>query len=400
MHRRESRNLPLRIVLRLKVLARRARDRAENKSPWGTRYKEAKDTVSNLFEDPFSGPCALIIVSSIAICIVASTTCFILESMPQYETPEAKRNFWTLEVFFVTVFTVEYLLRFWSTKEPRLRWMSQPLNVIDLIAIIPFYLTLALSPFKWVGFRLAWAEDWRILRIFRLLRMLKFSRWSSQLQFIGEGVMQSRLFLIMLLFMLVFFSLMFSTPLWLLERGAWSGEKSCYAREGETFWSGCSPFESVPLGMWWAITTLTTVGFGDAFALTPSGRAVNGLCMFAGIFCLAVPTTVLSVEFATSYHEHMKRVKQEKVMRQLSGRSREELALYSRVQQLEGIRKKIECEFQRAQVLARASAPRGAAARAEVEAALVSLKVLSDHVNNNCNGARCLARSVTSGLVS
>merc|ERR1719379_29527 len=98
----------------------------------------------------------------------------------------------------------------------------------------------------------------------------------------------------------------FSVIIWLVEQGTWNPGRQCYARNGEAFFNGCSPFESVVVGFWWSLTTMTTVGYGDTFPLTPLGKLIGGIAMLAGIFCVALPTGILCAEFSRLYEERSK----------------------------------------------------------------------------------------------
>jgi len=134
------------------------------------------------------------------------------------------------------------------------------------------------------------------------MRIFKLGRHSQDLQFIFEGIAGSTTSFILLGFLLLLALVFFSFLLYIFEQGVWDADKQCYVREPyEIHYNGCSPYQNVPASFWWAITTLTTVGYGDAFPITPTGRAISGVAMVCGILCVALPTTQLGVEFANLY---------------------------------------------------------------------------------------------------
>merc|ERR1719321_373247 len=144
---------------------------------------------------------------------------------------------------------------------------------------------------------------------------------------LGTGLMRSKAALGLLVCALGVGVLVFSVLMWIFERGVWDSSKQCYARHGEVFFNGCSPFESVPVGFWWAITTMTTVGYGDAFPVTPLGRVIGGIAMLAGIFCVALPTGILCTEFSKLYEERANVCKETKLTSELQMRPKAELEL-------------------------------------------------------------------------
>merc|ERR1719313_2070734 len=110
--------------------------------------------------------------------------------------------------------------------------------------------------------------------------------------------------LVMLALCMVFALIIFSTLIFLVERGVWDPKQGCYIRTGAHMGSLdglCSPFQSIPEACWWAITTMTTVGYGDTYPITNGGRVIGGLTMVIGILCVALPTTVLGVQFSDSF---------------------------------------------------------------------------------------------------
>ncbi len=218
--------------------------------------------------------------------IAGSVLAVILESMPYMES-RYHEIFAIFEVFTVSVFTVEYLLRIWSSVEneneanhtpthARLRYMTSFHAIIDFIAILPFYL-LALG--------LAGGVDMRFLRAVRLLRVLKLTRYSAAMNmlfitFRENGRALSAAFLILLTVMLLAASGMYY-----------------FERESQP-----DDFGSIPAAMWWAFATLTTVGYGDVTPITAGGKIFGALITVVGIGMVALPTSIL----ASGYTQQLK----------------------------------------------------------------------------------------------
>lgn len=211
--------------------------------------------------------------------IVLNVAAFIAETVP-WLYAAYHPYFFAFELFSVAIFTVEYGLRLWTAVEmPFLRRMSptkarfvsatRPSLVIDLLAILPFYL----SQF--------FAVDLRVLRTLRLLRFLKLSRYSPAMHSLIRVVVNERRALIgagLLLFAAVLFA---STGMYYLENDAQPDK-----------------FGSVPDSAWWAMATLTTVGYGDVAPITPLGRLFGSVVMVTGLCILALPVAIIATGFA------------------------------------------------------------------------------------------------------
>lgn len=180
----------------------------------------------------------------------------------------------------VAIFTIEYVLRLWSCVElpylrdlptwrRRLKFAHRPLMVIDLIAILPFYL----------GFLIG--IDLRILRILRLFRFLKLARYSPALVALGRVFANERRALFGALLVMLALLLFASSGMYLLERHA----------QPENF-------SSIPSAAWWALATLTTVGYGDVVPVTTFGRVFGGLIMVFGLGMFALPIGILATGFS------------------------------------------------------------------------------------------------------
>jgi len=178
------------------------------------------------------------------------------------------------------IFTAEYLLRLWSCvagdefRSPitgRLRYASSPMLMIDLIAILPFYL-------PWIGVDLRFV---RSIRMFRLFRVAKVARYSKAVKTIGRVVRSKRAELMVTLFVLILILILASSMMYFAEHEA----------QPETF-------SSIPASMWWAVATLTTVGYGDVYPVTAIGKVVGCIIAIAGIGMFALPTGILGAAFA------------------------------------------------------------------------------------------------------
>ncbi len=182
------------------------------------------------------------------------------------------------ELFTVFIFTVEYLLRVWtadlyhryrgSALKKRIRFVFSTYGLIDLAAILPFYLPF-IVPFNFL-----------MLRLFRLLRIFKLGRYSRSLQTISKILRETRAELALTVFA-VFILLVLSATLMYYIEGKAQPEK----------------FASIGHSLWWSIATLTTVGYGDVYPITPMGKVLSALIALIGIGFVALPTGIISSAF-------------------------------------------------------------------------------------------------------
>ena len=220
-----------------------------------------------------------VVINVMMVClIVANVVMVILESIRPVYDAYRSLFFWG-EVFSVAIFALEYALRIWSCTEDatqqyshpvmgRIRFALTPLAIIDLIAIIPFALFM-------VG---GW--DLRFLRVFRLLRLLKLSRYFPAMHMVGSVFYNQRRALLSALFVMVVMLVFASSLIYLVEREAQP-----------------DAFGSIPHAMWWGMATLTTVGYGDVIPVTPLGRFLGSFIALIGIGMFALPAAILASGF-------------------------------------------------------------------------------------------------------
>lgn len=185
------------------------------------------------------------------------------------------------EVFSVAVFSVEYVLRLWTCVSDRryagsirgrFRFAGSWHAVVDILAILPFYLPMILP----IDLRVI-----RALRFFRLLRFLKLSRYSESMQIFGRVLRSERSELLMALFVAGVLLVIGSSFLYLVENEAQP-----------------DVFSSIPAAMWWGVATLTTVGYGDVYPVTPIGRFLGAIVAIMGVGMFALPAGILASGFA------------------------------------------------------------------------------------------------------
>lgn len=211
----------------------------------------------------------------LALLIVANVAVVVAESVDEVAASWA-REFQLFEAFSVVVFTVEYVLRLWSVVESpryadpvrgRLRYAVSFGAVVDLIAILPFFLPHLLP----MDTRFV-----RALRLLRLLRMLKLGRQSKSLDLYARVFRAKRPDLIMTLAVLAVMLVVASSVMYFLETDA--------QPEG---------FGNIPRALWWGVVTMTTIGYGDVYPVTALGRIIGGVVALFGVAFFALPPAIL-----------------------------------------------------------------------------------------------------------
>ena len=190
--------------------------------------------------------------------------------------------FAAFEYFSVVVFSVEYALRVWSCVEDpqyaspilgRLRFALTPLAIVDVLAVLPFYL-----PFLGVDLRVL--RMFRLFRVMRIMRVAKLARYSESLQMLVRVVKSRKDHLVSAVFILLILLVVAASLMYYAEHDA----------QPKTF-------SSIPAAMWWAAATLTTVGYGDAYPVTPIGKVMAAVVAMLGIGMFALPTGILGAAF-------------------------------------------------------------------------------------------------------
>lgn len=285
--------------------------------------------------------------------ILVSIVSFCVSTLPDYRRRaaldlygEQERAFDTVEAICVAIFTIEYLGRLititavpsdrevayvahfgwvsvadkpvplaWPRTVPHflkvlrvsggkfLRFLFKPLNVVDLVAIAPYYVNLV-SPVD-VGGSLTIL---RVLRLARVLRLFKMSRRMEGVQILASTMYTAMDALGFLAFFLLLAIILFGSIIFFCEAGEYNRVTGEFERPSVIGNSmEVSPFKSIPHAFWWTIVTMTTVGYGDMVPTTDAGRALGSFIMLSGILVLALPITVVGSAFTEEYTKFKER---------------------------------------------------------------------------------------------
>ena len=257
-----------------------------------------------LFEYPESSMAArLCAIFSVSI-ILLSIVIFCLETLPQFkhyrvvngtedkpsleedDIPKFNEPFFIIETACIVWFTSELLVRFASCPE-KLGFFKNIMNLIDIIAIIPYFITLGtvIADESKSNNQAMSLAILRVIRLVRVFRIFKLSRHSKGLQILGQTLKASMRELGLLIFFLFIGVILFSSAVYFAEAD-----------------SKDSHFRSIPDAFWWAVVTMTTVGYGDMRPIGVWGKLVGSLCAIAGVLTIALPVPVIVSNFNYFYH--------------------------------------------------------------------------------------------------
>ena len=202
--------------------------------------------------------------SVVFLLIISSIIALTFETLPDL-SPAAKRAFHIFETITVVLFTIEYVLRIATSPEKR-RYIFSFHGIIDLVAILPFYLSL--------GFDLRAA---RALRLFRIFRILKIARYNRAMARFGKAISEAKEEVMIFFFAAIML-------LYLSGVGIYYFEHEVQPEN----------FGSIVHSLWWALATLTTVGYGDVYPVTIGGKLFTFVILMCGLGVVAVPAGIVS----------------------------------------------------------------------------------------------------------
>ena len=218
----------------------------------------------------------------------------------------------TAEWIFTIFFTIEYALRIYCSRSKR-KYIFSPMGIIDLLSIIPTYLMIFYAP---IGVLI----DIRIMRLIRIFRKFQFSKYLRSGHTMQLALRSSRPKIIVFILYISLIVVILGTLMYIVE-----GQKN--------------GFENIPKSIYWAVVTLTTVGYGDVVPITTLGKTISVFIMILGYAIIAVPTGIVSSEFTRNRKEEEQLKNQDTILEKEQEIISKETEI---LEKLESLEKKIE----------------------------------------------------------
>ncbi|XP_050974107.1 potassium voltage-gated channel subfamily D member 3 isoform X1 [Labeo rohita] len=250
-----------------------------------------RETMWRAFENPHTSTMALVFYYVTGFFIAISVITNVVETVPCGSTPNQRdipcgerytEAFFCMDTACVMIFTVEYLMRLFAAPS-RYRFMRSVMSIIDVVAILPYYIGLVMTNNEDVS------GAFVTLRVFRVFRIFKFSRHSQGLRILGYTLKSCASELGFLLFSLTMAIIIFATVMFYAEKG-----------------SSSSKFTSIPASFWYTIVTMTTLGYGDMVPKTIAGKIFGSICSLSGVLVIALPVPVIVSNFSRIYHQNQR----------------------------------------------------------------------------------------------
>ncbi|XP_065104197.1 A-type voltage-gated potassium channel KCND1 [Paramisgurnus dabryanus] len=255
-------------------------------------HSTRRERLWRAFENPHTSTMALVFYYVTGFFIAVSVIANVVETVPCRPLKGSKKElpcgekyslaFFCMDTACVLIFTFEYLMRLFAAPS-RCKFMRSVMSVIDVVAIMPYYIGLVMPENEDVS------GAFVTLRVFRVFRIFKFSRHSQGLRILGYTLKSCASELGFLLFSLTMAIIIFATVMFYAEKGT----------KGTNF-------SSIPASFWYTIVTMTTLGYGDMVPTTIAGKIFGSICSLSGVLVIALPVPVIVSNFSRIYHQNQR----------------------------------------------------------------------------------------------
>jgi hypothetical protein len=325
--------LAIQKVFRGYLVRKRTRD-LEEMIDGASPFLKLRFRIWHLMEDSESSRAAQAMSVFILSTIIFSITCMQVSTMEELDRVVKVEHWMVIEYTTTLIFTLEYLSRLAVCNvygTPVFRWIMDPMNLCDFFAVAPFYVEQLLKYIYGTDSGLDFLRALRSIRLIRLFRVFKLGKYSKGMKVMQEAIALSSQALTLLIFMLCIAVILFGAIIFFAEQGscpdiaegAYSDLYRQVCRDGgyqgsgfhfdsnEMKWLLCcdeyghpADFSSIVDSAWWAIVTMTTVGYGDKYPRTLQGKLIGAICMLFGILLIALPTAIVGQKFQEVYRRH------------------------------------------------------------------------------------------------
>ncbi|MEE6474107.1 hypothetical protein FKM82_010271 [Ascaphus truei] len=257
-----------------------------------TGGKKWQERMRRTFEEPTSSLAAQILAIVSILFVIVSMVVLCASTLPDWKTAENRsvEEHRIIEAICIGWFTAECIVRFIVSKN-KCEFVKRPLNIIDLLAISPYYVSICMTVVTGENLQLQRAGvTLRVLRMMRIFWVIKLARHFIGLQTLGLTLKRCYREMVMLLVFICVAMAIFGALSQLLEHGLDLETKN-------------EDYASIPAACWWVIISMTTVGYGDMYPISVPGRILGGVCVVSGIVLLALPITFIYHSFVQCYHE-------------------------------------------------------------------------------------------------
>ena len=266
----------------------------------------------------------------IYILIIISSTTFIIQTLPQFHDTYDKNGIYMpdpifvyIEIGSIGIFTVEYVLKLLTAHSgmknidgnrvyKTIVFILNPYNLIDLTAILPFYISYIMDPTtKSEGFSV-----FRLLRLLQIFKLFNMEKYNNSLEIFYKTLKSSMNSILLLIFISFIVVILIGSITYMVERGTYTingcivddtsnDRRDCYLRKNK-YGTGNeeSPFTSIPKACWWGVTTISTVGYGDLYPTSVIGQIMAVICMYVGALGFALPIGILATNFGNVKKHH------------------------------------------------------------------------------------------------
>lgn len=277
-------------------------ERASHEDGWHCPREDGiRKMIFQTFEDDKFGPLAFFIQSFVMILIFVSTAAYVIETIPNIG---GAKFLVYIEVFVSSCFSIEYTVRIFCCRNAWIFFWDY-MNMIDFLSVIPFWLELCLEG----GEGGAMLRVIRVIRLARVFRLLKSPRFKDYLEVLYGALIKSGPSFTLLLTIFTLAIIVCASLMFVAEQGV---EQPDGTYTMKTDGGKESRFRSIFSAFWWCIVTMTCVGYGDMYPVTPLGQALGVLSMFVGLLVIALPVIIIGGNFDEMYQDFRRKLNYKK----------------------------------------------------------------------------------------